>query len=101
MLVRQNPKLFQPVLDFFRSGYKSMNFELEAEKISSEILKKKSFVVKKRKLKEPQTDESLPQKLLKKSNIKNHGRKKLAKKEFETQKLSFGASPTLNIGNTS
>ena len=37
MLVRQNPKLFQPVLDFFRTDFKSMNFESEAEKIPSEI----------------------------------------------------------------
>ena len=49
-LVRQNLKLFQPVLDFFRTEYKSMNFESEAEKISSEIFVKKSFVVKKEKL---------------------------------------------------
>ena len=59
MLVRQIPKLFQPVLDFFRTGYKSMNFESEAEKISSEIFVRKSFVVKKRKVAEPQINENL------------------------------------------
>ena len=43
-----NPKQFQSVLDFFRSEYKSMNFESKAEKTSSEIFIKKSFVVKQR-----------------------------------------------------
>ena len=57
-----------------------MNFELEAEKLSSEIFMKKSFVVKRRrKVTEPQTDENLLQKLLKKSNIKKTWKKKLAK----------------------
>ena len=56
-----------------------MNFESEAEKISSGIFIKKSFVVKKRKVIEPQTDENLLQKFPKKSNVKNHGIKKLAK----------------------
>ena len=61
---------FQPVLNFFRPEYKSMNFELEAEKLSSEIFMKKSFVVKRRrKVTEPQTDENLLQKLPKKPNI--------------------------------
>ena len=49
MLVRQNPNVFQTVLDYFRTGYEAMNFESEAEKITSEIFVKKSFVVKKEK----------------------------------------------------
>ena len=63
---------------------------------------KKSFVVKNRKVTEPQTDENLLQKLPKKSNFKISWKKKVGKKySFETQKLSFGASPTLHIGNAS
>ena len=49
MLVRQNPNVFQTVLDYFRTRYEAMNFESEAEKITSEIFVKKSFVVKKEK----------------------------------------------------
>ena len=69
-LVQQSPNLYKPVLDFYRSEYKSMNFESEAEATSSEIFLKKGFVVKKRKVMEPQTVENLLRKLPKKSNIK-------------------------------
>ena len=71
MLVRQNPNVFQTVLDFFSTGYEAMNFEMEAEKITFEIFVKKSFVVKKRKDTETQAAKNLLQKLLtKKSNVK-------------------------------
>ena len=53
ILVQKNSKQFQPVLNFFRSEYKSMNLESEAEKISSKIFMKTSFVVKNRKVKTP------------------------------------------------
>ena len=103
MLVRQNPNVFQTVLDLFSTGYEAMNFEMEAEKITFEIFVKKSFVVKKRKDTETQAAKNLLQKLLtKKSNVKKSWNKKVIKKySFETHKLSFGASPTVNIGNTS
>jgi len=35
ILVQHNPNVFKTVSDFYRSEYKSMNFESEAEKISS------------------------------------------------------------------
>ena len=102
MQVRQNLKLFQPVLYFFRTDFKSMNFELEAEKIPSEIFEKKSFVVQKRKVTEIQPAENLLQTLPKKSFVKKIMEEKVGKKySLETQKLSFGAFPTLNIGNIS
>ena len=56
-----------------------MNFESKAEKLSSEIFIKKSFIVKKRKITKPEIDGNFMQKLPKKSNVKNHGRKKLAR----------------------
>ena len=76
--------------------------KLGREKISSEIFATKSFVVKKRKVTETQPAKNLLQKLqTKKSNVKKSWKKKVGKKySFETQKLSFGASSTLNIGNT-
>ena len=61
ILVQQNPKAFQPVLKSFRSEFKSISFESEAEKLSSEMYIKKSFIVKKRKATKPQTDDNLLQ----------------------------------------
>ena len=51
-----------------------MSFKLEEEK-SSEMFITKSFMPKKRKAENPQTDDDLLKKLLKKPNIKKHGRK--------------------------
>ena len=42
------PKQFQPVLNVFGFEYNSINFELEAEQILTEIFTKMSFVVKKK-----------------------------------------------------
>ena len=81
-------KAFQPVLKSFRSEFKSMNFEVEAEKLSSEMFIKKSLIVKKRKATKPQTqndDDLLSTKASKEVKCqKNHGRiyfgrKKLAR----------------------
>ena len=64
------------MLEFFRTEHKCMNFELEAETISSEIFIKKSFIVKKRKAEEPQASEKSLQKLSKKLNVKQSWKKK-------------------------
>ena len=46
-----NQKQFQPVLNVFGFEYNSMNFELEAEHMLTEIFTKMSFVIKKKKKK--------------------------------------------------
>ena len=50
ILVQQNPQVFQPVLDFFRSEYKAMNFESEAEKTIFSDIYKEEFRCQKRRL---------------------------------------------------
>ena len=55
MLVEQNPKAFQPVLDFFRTEYEAINFESEAVR----DICKEEFVVKKRKVTETQPENLL------------------------------------------
>ena len=72
-----NQKQFQPVLNVFGFEYNSMNFELEAEHMLTEIFTKMSFVVKKNA--NPQIDENPLQNLPKKSNVKKSWKKKLAK----------------------
>ena len=82
-----------------------MNFDSEAEKYLQRDLLRRVFCQKKKKRKavQPQDAEISLQKLpTKKLNIKQSWKKKVGEKySFETQKLSFRTSPTLNIGNTS
>ena len=70
------------MLDYFRTEYAAMNFESETE---------------------TQPAENFLQKLAtKKLKVKKSWKKKIGDKySFETQKLSFGASPTLTLGDTS
>ena len=56
---KKKPKLALPVVDFFWSDFKAANFELEAEKIPSEIFEKTSFVVQRKKVAEIQPTEKL------------------------------------------
>ena len=56
---KKNPKLALPVVDLFWSDFKAANFELEAEKITSEIFEKTSFVVQRKKVAEIQPTEKL------------------------------------------
>ena len=98
MVVRQNPKLFPPVLDFFRTDFKAANFKLEAEKIPSEIFEKKSFVVQRKKVTKIQPTEIYLQTLPQKYFVKKSWKKKVREKySFETQKLSLISDLKLRI----
>ena len=69
-----NQKQFQPVLNVFGFEYNSMNFELEAEQILTEIFTKMSFVVKK-KMQILKLMKTLYKTFQRSQTSRNHGRK--------------------------
>ena len=84
MLVLQNPKQFQPVLNVFGFEYNSMNLELEAEHILTEIFTKMSFVVKK-KMRILKLMKTLYKTFQRSQPSRNHGRKVGENYSFEAQ----------------
>ena len=71
-----NQKQFQPVLNVFGFEYNSMNFELEAEHMLTEIFTKMSFVVKKqKKMQILKLMKTLYKTFQRSQTSRNHGRK--------------------------
>ena len=63
------------MLNFFGFEYKSMNFELEAEQISTGIFTKLSFAVKKKKLQSLKLMKTFYKAFQSSQASRNHGRK--------------------------